>query len=60
MKKEIIHIGNDNKCETCFNLGYNKALEDVDKIINDLQLTSLTYDNIDIFLRHLQNLKEKK
>lgn len=34
-KKTITHIGNDDRCETCFNDGYFKAILDCKKIIVD-------------------------
>jgi uncharacterized Fe-S cluster-containing radical SAM superfamily protein len=29
--KAIIHIGNDNKCETCYDMGYEFAKEEIQK-----------------------------
>ena len=33
-QKEIIHMGNNNRCNTCYNDGYNQALTDVKRIID--------------------------
>jgi hypothetical protein len=57
-RKEIIHLGNMNKCDTCFNLGYNKARNEVEKMINKIKLTNPDYsysnDYIDDFLVELK------
>lgn len=59
-KKEIIHIGNDNKCETCVKLGYEKACKEFGKMIDK---TAKSYGDVvgfRILRQQLQELKSKE